>query len=122
MDPTSILIMNFFWALYDDLSYIEDTKRGKYFSTKLEYSLTDQGFLISRENISPQISKKKRKFFFEPFKKYYCKKIEEWAKRSYIPHIALFCDTFVSEERHQNLIQKLDFSIIEQLGKTFWLL
>lgn len=89
MDPTSILIMDFFWALYDDLSYIEDTKRGKYFSTKLEYSLTDQGFLISRENISPQISKKSENSSLNLSKSIIVKKLKNERKEA-IFHTLLY--------------------------------
>jgi len=120
--PSSILILDFFWAFCEELCYIEEIKKWKYFSEWFQYSFTDQWFLISREDNFPQFTKIKLKIFFDVFKNYYCEKIVVWAKRAFIPHIALFFNLYISEKEHQNLIQSLDFSKILELAKIFKLL
>lgn len=120
--PVSILILDFFWDLCEALWYREETQKWKYFSWGFDYSFTDQGFLVSREENFPRFSLKKRKSFFEIFKVYYCESITLWAKRSYIPHIALFFGVFISQKEHKKLISSLDFSLILNLLKQFKLI
>lgn len=122
VNPSSILITDFFWALCSDLCYFEDTRKGRYFKEKIDSSLTDMGFLLSREDDFPKLSKQKWKEFFEFFKPYYCKRIAVGGKRDYIAQIALFYDVFISKEDHQKLIHSLDFSLIEKLAVHFKLL
>ena len=120
--PSSILILDFFWALCEDLCYFEKSKKWKYFSEWFHYSFTDQWFLISREGDFPNFTKTKWKKFFDVFKKYYCEKIAVWAKRVFIPHIVLFINVYISKQQHQELIQSVDFSQIFELAKIFKLL
>lgn len=121
-NPASILILDFFWALCEDLCYLYDTKKGKYYSERFNYSFTDLGFLISREDNFPYLSEKAWKSFFDIFKQYYCQKIKKWAKRAFIPHIALFFDCLISKEDHKNLIDSVDFPLIAELASIFKLL
>ncbi len=119
MNPASVLILDFFWALCEDLCYLYDTKKGKYYSERFNYSFTDLGFLISREDNFPHLSQKTWKSFFDTFKQYYCEKIKTGAKRAFIPHIALFFDCFISKKDHKNLIDSINFPVITELAYMF---
>ena len=120
--PSSILILDFFCDLCEAFWYREETQKWEYFSWGFDYSFTDRWLLVSREDDFPRYNLKKRKSFFEIFKAYYCERIIDWGKRTYIPHIALFFDIFISKENHKNLISSIDFPLILDLIKQFKLI
>ena len=119
IQASTILVVDFFWAYLEDMLYLHDSKAWKYYYERLDYSLADSFFLISREKKFPKISRQRRKQFFDLFQPYYCKKIRQGEKRAYTPQIALFTQEYFSREEHIGLISHLDFSLILELLKRF---
>ena len=119
IQASTIFVVDFFGAYLEDMLYLHDSKAWKYYYERLDYSLADSFFLISREKKFPKISRQRRKHFFDLFQPYYCKKIRQGEKTAYIPQIALFTQEYFSREEHIGLISRLDFSLILELLKRF---
>ena len=119
IQASTTLVVDFFGAYLEDMLYLHDSKAWKYYYERLDYSLADSFFLISREKKFPKISRQRRKQFFDLFQPYYCEKIRQGEKRAYIPQIALFTQEYFSREEHIRLISHLDFSLILELLKRF---
>lgn len=118
INPTNILVLDFFTTFLEDFAYLELSKKWKYYHSFLDFSFTDQQFILMIEEFDSSIFKhKKLKEFFSTFKDYYVDKVMSWAKRTFIPHLALLWNYLIEKKDHADLIASMDFQLIEDLLK-----
>jgi hypothetical protein len=111
--PYDIIILDFFCDLINDYTYYLDTNKWKYRYDYSDISLTDKYIILSFSK--GYLPKKLNKEFFEKYKDYYKKWIENWKNREYIPIIALFTNQYISKEQHIKFIENIDFELIKNI-------
>ena len=111
--PYDIIILDFFCDLICDYTYYLDTNKWKYRYDYSDISLTDKYIILSFEEW--YLPKKLNKEFFEKYKNYFKKWIENWKNREYIPIIALFTNQYISAKQHINFIEQLEYNLINNL-------
>lgn len=115
----NVLLLDFFSYFLEDYFLYIERKKAKYPSNYLSFYITDQNFIITREENCPKLNQKEVKVFFESFSQYFLQKIQENKKRIFIPHLALFRDVFVSVEDHLQILEQFSFDDMSLLLKKF---
>ena len=111
--PYDIIILDFLYDLISDYTYYLDTNKWKYWYDYGDISLTDK-YIISTFD-EGYLPKKLNKDFFEKYKNYYKKWIENWKNREYIPVIVLFTKQYITTKQHIKFIEQLEYNQINNI-------